>query len=155
MYQLPSCGSLHPHLKMPDFPSQIYIKTAPKNAGNGLFASQDIDPGQEIFRIEQPLLSVLDSPHLRDACANCYTWCPPSGVGQFGEEKGVGVTLKACLGCKINRYCSKVGLIGSCLCYSLCFERQQWAEGVIRCIKPLISMPGCVYFSFKMCCIYR
>ena len=97
-------------------PPQVHIQRALNNAGSGLFASRAIEPGQEISRTEQQLVSVLDSPHLRDACANCYIWCPPTGVGQFGEEKGAGVTLKACLGCKINRYCSKVGLTGIYVC---------------------------------------
>lgn len=95
---------------MSGIPSHVAIKQAPDNgAGNGLFASQAVEPGTEILRIDQHLAAVLDSRHLKDACSNCYIWVPDNGVGQFGEEKGVGVKLRACQGCKVVRYCSKVG----------------------------------------------
>ncbi len=101
-------------MTMTNLPSHIYPKQAPNSAGSGLFTSQAIDAGKEIFRIDRPLVSVLDSPHLKDACSNCYVWVPENGVGQFGEEKDKEVKLRACQGCKIDRYCSKVGLISTC-----------------------------------------
>lgn len=93
---------------MDNLPSHIYIKVAPNNAGKGLFSSKAINASEEILRVERPLVSVLDSPHLKDACSNCYAWAPDNGVGQFGEEKGTEIKLRACQGCKIDRYCSKV-----------------------------------------------
>ena len=90
-------------------PSNVHVKQAPNSAGNGLFVSKACGAGEEIFRIDRPLISVLDSPHLKDACSNCYVWVPESGVGQFGEEKSAKIKLRACQGCKIVRYCCKVG----------------------------------------------
>ena len=95
---------------MTPLPAHIYTKPASNNAGNGLFTSKGLSAGEEILRIDRPLVSVLDSPHLKDACSNCYVWVPENGVGQFGEEGGITTKLKACQGCKVDRYCSKVGL---------------------------------------------
>ena len=97
-------------MTMTNQPSLVTVRKASNDAGNGLFASEPLGAGEEILRIDRPLVSVLDSPHLRDACSNCYVWVPEGAVGQFGEEKGTQVKLKACQGCKINRYCSKVDL---------------------------------------------
>ena len=87
----------------------VYAKRALDAAGNGLFASKACGAGEEIFRIDRPLISVLDSPHLRDTCSGCYEWVPINGVGQSGEEKGPKIILRACQGCRVDRYCSKVG----------------------------------------------
>ncbi len=97
---------------MPAFPSHIFTKQAPNNAGNGLFSSQAIDACTEIFRVDRPLVSVLDSRHLKNACSYCYIWLPQDGIGQMGGEQGRTVKLRACQGCKIIRYCSKV----ACYC---------------------------------------
>ncbi|KAL6720726.1 hypothetical protein ACLMJK_002651 [Lecanora helva] len=75
---------------MSTLPSILYSRTASNNAGNGLYASESIEASIEIFRIDRPLVSVLDSPHLKDACSNCYVWAPESGLGQFKEERGKG-----------------------------------------------------------------
>ena len=90
-------------------PSRVQTKQAPNNAGKGLFASKAIEAGEEIFRIDRPLVSVLDSPHMKDACANCFVWVPENAVGQFGESKAI--KLRACQGCKVDKYCSTVGLM--------------------------------------------
>ena len=94
---------------MTTLPPYIHSREAPNHAGSGLFTSTAIEAGEEVLRIDRPLVSVLDSPHLKDACSNCFVWVPENGVGQFGEEKGAKLKLRACQGCKINRYCSKVG----------------------------------------------
>lgn len=93
--------------KSSDDVTNIYSKKT-KNAGNGLFASKDIPAGDLILRVDRPLLAVLDSPHLNDACSNCFVWVPRGGAAADGDERD-NVTLRACTGCKIVRYCGKVG----------------------------------------------
>lgn len=119
---------------MPAFPPHIFTKQAPNNAGNGLFSSQAIDACTEIFRIDRPLVSVLDSRHLKDACSNCYVWVPDHGMGQMGGEQGRDVKLRACQGCKISRYCTKVGRYYAlgvlCICFSL-FSRSYVPTSVL------------------------
>ena len=98
---------------MADLPPNVYKKEIP-NAGSGLFASEAVGPGKEVFRIERPLVPVLNQNNLTTACANCFLWVPENdedavGGGNGGEEPKKQ-KLRACQGCKIVRYCSKVGL---------------------------------------------
>ena len=88
-----------------------------RNAGRGLFSTESVGAGQEILRVERPLLASLDTPHLKDTCNNCFIWISETvqplnnslTVWQ-GAEAGQQVKpLKACLGCKVVSYCSKVG----------------------------------------------
>ena len=76
-------------------------------AGTGLFASKGIPAGELVIRINDPLVSVPDSPHLTDTCSNCFAWVPKGQAG--AEDEYLSVELKACTGCKIVRYCGKVG----------------------------------------------
>ena len=39
-----------------------------RGAGRGLFATRSVDAGQEILRVDRPLLAALDTPHLKDTC---------------------------------------------------------------------------------------
>ncbi len=87
--------------------SNIYTHGTP-DAGIGVFAAEDVRPGELIFRIDRPLVSALDSAHLKDTCYNCYLWLPENQ--RDDEDDGVGmVRLKACTGCRVARYCGKVG----------------------------------------------
>lgn len=90
---------------MATLPPPIYTQKI-ANAGTGLFASEVIPPGVEILRVDRPLVSVLDTPHLKDTCSECSLWLPENGDGRDAQSK----RLKACQGCKITKYCSKVGL---------------------------------------------
>ena len=85
----------------------VYSKKT-ESAGNGLFASKDIPAGDLILRVNRPLVTVSDSPHLNDTCSNCCIWVPQGQAAAVGNGKEK-VTLKACTGCKIVRYCGKVG----------------------------------------------
>ena len=93
---------------MATIPPRIHTQKSP-DAGRGLFASDAIPPGVEILRIDRPLASVLDSPHLKDTCSECNLWLPEN-LGSQSKR------LKTCQGCKITRYCCKVGLFYSSLC---------------------------------------
>ena len=92
-------------------PSRIRTQRIP-DAGTGLFASDAIPPGVEILRIDRPLVSVLDSPHLRDTCSDCSLWLPENGHYWGPQTK----RLKICQGCKTTRYCCTVCFV---LLYSM------------------------------------
>lgn len=76
---------------------------------SGLFSAKDFPAGRLILSISRPLLSILDSENIRDACANCFLWQPSDrAAGATSLHDGKEVSLKACLGCRTNQYCSKV-----------------------------------------------
>ena len=85
--------------------NRTYVKRTPI-AGNGLFASHDVEPGSQILTIARPLIAVPDTPHLEDTCSNCFIWAPGSIAGGRRDVDGV----KPCTGCKVLGYCGKVGL---------------------------------------------
>lgn len=97
---------------MATLPKHIYTQITP-DAGTGLFASEAIPPGVEILRIERPLVSVLDSPHLKDTCSECSLWLPQNDDDRDPKCK----RLKACQACKVTKYCCKVGLFRLALKY--------------------------------------
>lgn len=70
--------------------------------GNGLFATADINPGEDVLHIKTPFVAVLDSPRLEDTCAGCY--------GKRQME--TGNDLKACTGCRVVKYCDRVSCCG-------------------------------------------
>ncbi|KAL2036883.1 hypothetical protein N7G274_010426 [Stereocaulon virgatum] len=95
---------------MTELPPNVYRGELP-DAGSGLFASQLIEPGEEVFRVQGCLVSVLNQSQLTTACANCFLWVPENsedgvGAGALGEEPK-SKKLRACQRCKIVRYCSK------------------------------------------------
>ena len=91
--------------------SNIYTQET-SYAGTGVFAAKDIDPGEKIFGIDRPLVSALDSGHLKDTCYNCYLWIPEEQRDEEDEDSGMErVRLKACTGCRVARYCGKVGFL--------------------------------------------
>ena len=68
------------------------------SGGTGLFTTQPIAAGSLVFKIDRPLITVLDSPRLGYNCE----WCLVS------KEDENEVRLRACQGCKVSRYCGKV-----------------------------------------------
>ncbi|KAK0511217.1 hypothetical protein JMJ35_006769 [Cladonia borealis] len=84
---------------MTSLPSHIQQRSL-SPAGNGLFTIKAIDAGEEVLRIERPLVAVLNQKHLTRACEWCFIW--------VSEGEGEAKTkLRACQGCRIVRYCSK------------------------------------------------
>jgi SET and MYND domain-containing protein len=79
----------------------VTTKTVPRPTplmGNGLYATADINPGENVLHIKTPFVAVLDSPRLEDTCAGC-----------FGKRQmETGNELKACTGCHVVKYCDRV-----------------------------------------------
>ena len=89
---------------MTSLPSHIQQRFI-SHAGNGLFTIKAIDAGEEVLRVERPLVAVLNQGQLVRVCEWCFIWVPE------GEAKAK-TKLRACQGCRIVRYCSKVGFAG-------------------------------------------
>ncbi|KAL9128804.1 MAG: hypothetical protein Q9217_002585 [Psora testacea] len=102
---------------MPQLPIHIQPRSTP-SAGTGLFTSHSIAAGKEILHIDRPLVAVLDSTHLQDACGNCFLWLPggdeddsAAGTGKVRVRTGEGEDkkrriLRSCLGCKVECHAS-------------------------------------------------
>ena len=80
----------------------------------GLVAAVDIIPGDLILSKQRPLLVVLDSESVLDACANCFKYSPrrpeegPDRPRYDEEALGDFDRLMSCAACKTTKYCSKV-----------------------------------------------
>jgi hypothetical protein len=80
-------------------------------AGTGLFVTQAVKAGEEVFRSD-PLVSCVEDGMQSKICELCYRW-PTSRVlphGRFCAAEDNVSDPKACSGCKVCYYCSKVGL---------------------------------------------
>jgi len=62
------------------------------NAGNALFATEDLEAGDVIIRVKDPYVLIPRNSIIPTVCYECLL-----------EERN----LKTCTGCKIVRYCSK------------------------------------------------
>ncbi|KAF9885658.1 hypothetical protein FE257_012640 [Aspergillus nanangensis] len=82
------------------FPS-VHTRTvpgpAPNGLGQGLFASTDINPGEDVLHIDTPFVAVLDTQRLTDTCSGCFSQ----------QEVASGSELRACTGCRTVRYCNR------------------------------------------------
>ncbi|KAF2210233.1 hypothetical protein CERZMDRAFT_45763, partial [Cercospora zeae-maydis SCOH1-5] len=86
-------------------------KSGIDNAGRGLFAKKDFEPGDVVLSLDRPYVAELDTSRLSDTCA----WCFLKGVTAEERAKAVALGLpasnietKQCTGCKRVRYCSKI-----------------------------------------------
>ncbi|PLN81380.1 hypothetical protein BDW42DRAFT_200860 [Aspergillus taichungensis] len=81
----------------------VYTNTAPGPApnglGQGLFASKAIPAGGDVLNIKTAFVAVLDTERLGDTCSGCF------GRRYFGRDGDV--SLRACTGCQVVRYCDK------------------------------------------------
>jgi hypothetical protein len=78
-------------------------------AGAGLFTTKDVDYGEEIFRSGPVINCVMDGMQSL-VCDNCYAY-QESKVnlsGRFRVAEDPKLEMKACSGCKVCYYCSKV-----------------------------------------------
>ncbi|EEH10126.1 MYND finger family protein [Histoplasma capsulatum G186AR] len=67
--------------------------------GLGLFATSQILPRDNIFAIIANFATVLDTARLHDTCSNCFV--------TVGDELNPDLSLKACAGCHVVKYCGK------------------------------------------------
>lgn len=74
---------------------------APNGLGQGLFATKAIPAGGDVLNIKTPFVAVLDTERLGDTCSGCF------GRRYFG---GDDVSLRACTGCRVLRYCDRVSI---------------------------------------------
>ncbi|PGH37008.1 hypothetical protein GX50_00244 [[Emmonsia] crescens] len=77
---------------------QAEAKQTP-DKGLGLFATSQIRPGDNVFAIAANFATVLDTARLNDTCSNCFT--------TIGDEVKPELTLKACTGCHVVKYCDR------------------------------------------------
>lgn len=89
-------------------PLQILPSKIP-GAGVGLFVTKDIEDGEEIFRSD-PLVNCVMDRMQSLVCDYCYdpreSAIHPSG--RFRTAEDTKPDMKACGGCKVCYYCSKV-----------------------------------------------
>jgi hypothetical protein len=87
---------------------QILQSNLPR-AGVGLFTTQDIEGGEEIYSSD-PLVQSVDDGMQKLVCDNCYT-CSESRLhptGRFLTADDPKPIMNACSGCKVCYYCSRV-----------------------------------------------
>lgn len=95
----------------PKMMHNVYSRSSPRG-GTGLFAASQIIAGQLITGIPEPLVTVPDDAHLKECCSWCMAWKPAtvdegskSMLNPYRDE----TSLNYCAGCRVVRYCGKVG----------------------------------------------
>lgn len=90
--------------------------------GKGLFTTKSMKPGDAVLELSQPLAGAVYINHLLDTCAECFVWTEdatrPSSTNDAADPVALTVAgemavegknaVRACTGCKVLRYCSKV-----------------------------------------------
>jgi hypothetical protein len=78
-------------------------------AGSGLSVTEDVDSGQELFR-SVPVINCIRDGYQNLVCDYCYLYknSKLSSVGRFRTAGDRTPDIKACQGCKVCYYCSKV-----------------------------------------------
>ena len=93
--------------------------------GTGLFASTDIQVGEDVVISKSPFVAVLDTSRLGDTCSGCFgrkqlqrsvQQGQVQGQEQGQEQGGIGIKdnafgggeLRGCSGCHVVKYCDKV-----------------------------------------------
>jgi hypothetical protein len=69
--------------------------------GNGLFATQTVQPGEVLYSKSSVFLGVVSWQNLSTTCSNCFK--PPGDV-----SNNQPIWVKACAQCKLLHFCSKV-----------------------------------------------
>ena len=79
-------------------------------AGRGYFATRDIEPGERILQVREPLAYAIDSKRFQDTCESCLL------QGDFNSSHCARSTsntptLRSCTGCKVVKYCRRVSIL--------------------------------------------
>ena len=85
----------------------VYTKPT-RDAGSGLFATGTIRPKDLVLQVIEPLVSAIDTPRLKDTCYHCLQSVERSEIGN-DRDTTLETSLKACTGCRVVKYCKKVG----------------------------------------------
>ncbi|TKX23828.1 SET domain-containing protein 6 [Elsinoe australis] len=70
-------------------------------AGNGLFATKNIDEGECVVELKRPFIAVLDIPNIDTTCAQCLRSVTDA------EDMDPAPDLNYCSGCRRAKYCSR------------------------------------------------
>lgn len=112
-------------------------------SGNGLFATENVLPGELLFSLERPLISAVDKNELQSTCSNCFARARVT-LGPLTSEWVNVEAVKACVGCRVLYYCSKVryklnSIPRRCM-YTLCFRTCKIHHSIhFDCIKRITS----------------
>ncbi|KAF2023769.1 SET domain-containing protein [Setomelanomma holmii] len=89
-------------------PLQIAQSKIPR-AGTGLFVINDVDFGQEHFR-SRPVVNCVEDGYQHLVCDYCYVYKDSklSYSGRIRTAEDTKLEVKACIGCKVFYYCSKI-----------------------------------------------
>lgn len=81
------------------------------DAGRGLFALKNFEPGDAVLRLDRPHIAELDMDRMKDTCAWCFLRDATDPMDRkLSDQQHLPtgfVEIKACTGCKKVRYCSK------------------------------------------------
>jgi len=86
------------------------LQAAIPGAGTGLFSSSKIAAGEEIFRVENPIVNCGETSMLESTCDFCFFNATSSihPSGRFATAADTPTLVSKCAGCKVVSYCSKV-----------------------------------------------
>lgn len=90
---------------MPPSSPILFEERKTSNGGRGYFAVQDLLPGDEALQVNEPLAYALNTKDLVVSCESCLI---TRSDESREKERGKGLELKACTGCRVVKYCSKV-----------------------------------------------
>lgn len=85
-------------------PSKVEVRRSPVG-GRGLYAIQNLQPGDAIITLDRPLIAALDGSRIEDTCAWCFSWTELPVLSGAGINQALKVNW--CTGCKKVKYCSK------------------------------------------------
>lgn len=116
-------------------------------AGRGLFAAQDLAPGDIVLSVDRPLVAEPEFERRLDTCA----WClqrSEQDPAQRAQAASMGlpigfVEVKACTGCRRAVYCSKA-------CQSRAWKREHKHECKIIGTKDRPELPQGVRIVMKL-----
>ncbi|KAF2847598.1 hypothetical protein T440DRAFT_520728 [Plenodomus tracheiphilus IPT5] len=84
------------------------LRSETSGAGTGLFVTEDVEYGTEIYRSE-PQVMCVDDDKKALVCDHCFAFANSvlHSDGRFRRQEDPGLTMMACNGCKVTFYCSK------------------------------------------------
>ncbi|KAJ5542318.1 hypothetical protein N7535_004738 [Penicillium sp. DV-2018c] len=87
---------------LPSVTTKTVSRPAPNGMGRGLFATTNINPGEDVVHIKTSFVAVLNSLSLHVVCAGCFGKRSTDKLRDFESQ-----ALKACAGCRVVKYCDR------------------------------------------------